>query len=345
MIMSTISKEELTGIAPSGIPNVVLLGAGASRATCPKGDKNGKKLPLMSDFVDCLNLRPKLEEWGIDPNQNFEDIFNNLFEKTESEKTDELEKTIYDYFSSLELPCEPTLYDHLILALTETDFIASFNWDPLLLQAYRRNSDVGLGLPRLAFLHGNVMAGVCKEHNQINYIKKTCAQCNKKLEPINLLYPIKKKNYIQDKILSNQWQHFEQYLAVAFQFTIFGYSAPKTDAEAVSIMKKAWKEENKNPLLIDTTIITPNTKQATRKYWEPFSHSHYLSVIDDFYKSNIAKYPRKGLEQSSTNNIDAEFMDKNPIPRDSNFRELWEWCQQFTETENNSRKKHSFPPK
>ncbi len=73
--MSTVSKEELAKKVTSDRPNVVILGAGASRATCPKGDVNGRKLPLMSDLVDCLNLCPKLEEWGIDPKQNFEDIF------------------------------------------------------------------------------------------------------------------------------------------------------------------------------------------------------------------------------------------------------------------------------
>lgn len=32
-------------------PHVVVLGAGASRATCPDGDKNGRKIPLMRDFT------------------------------------------------------------------------------------------------------------------------------------------------------------------------------------------------------------------------------------------------------------------------------------------------------
>ena len=31
-------------------PHLVVLGAGASRAAFPDGDKNGKRLPLMADF-------------------------------------------------------------------------------------------------------------------------------------------------------------------------------------------------------------------------------------------------------------------------------------------------------
>lgn len=341
--MSTVSKEELAKKVTSDRPNVVILGAGASRATCPKGDVNGRKLPLMSDLVDCLNLCPKLEEWGIDPNQNFEDIFSNLFEQKKNEKTDELEKIIYDYFSSLELSHEPTIYDHLVLSLRETDVIASFNWDPLLLQAYQRNSSRGMGLPRLAFLHGNVMVATCKEHNRVNYVGATCEQCGKALEPVNLLYPINKKDYAQNEMIKIQWQRFERHLESAFQFTIFGYSGPKTDVDAISIMKKAWKEKNKDNLLVDTTIISPNTSDEVYEHWKPFFHSHYASLVDDFYKSDIAMCPRRGFERSWENNMEANFVEQNPIPKNLSFPDLWVWYHQFTEAENDYRKKHPFP--
>ena len=68
-------------------------------------------------------MRPKLEEWRIDPNQNFEDIFSELFEQEEKEKMNNLEKTIYNYCSSLKLLSEPTIYDHIVLSLKETNLI------------------------------------------------------------------------------------------------------------------------------------------------------------------------------------------------------------------------------
>lgn len=37
-------------------PHVIILGAGASRAPCPNGDKTGRILPLMNDFIDILDL-------------------------------------------------------------------------------------------------------------------------------------------------------------------------------------------------------------------------------------------------------------------------------------------------
>jgi hypothetical protein len=39
-----------------GRSHLVVLGAGASRAAFPKGDQNGKKLPLMADLVEVLQL-------------------------------------------------------------------------------------------------------------------------------------------------------------------------------------------------------------------------------------------------------------------------------------------------
>lgn len=38
----------------TGRPHLVLLGAGASLAAFPNGDKNGLKLPLMNNFVETV---------------------------------------------------------------------------------------------------------------------------------------------------------------------------------------------------------------------------------------------------------------------------------------------------
>jgi len=45
--------------------HLVILGAGASRAALPNGDKRGRTLPLMNDLVDTLGLRPLLEDHGL----------------------------------------------------------------------------------------------------------------------------------------------------------------------------------------------------------------------------------------------------------------------------------------
>ena len=40
----------------------------------------------MRDLVDCIALRPILEERRISPDQNFEDVFSGLYRKQEFEK-------------------------------------------------------------------------------------------------------------------------------------------------------------------------------------------------------------------------------------------------------------------
>src|SRR5436190_220154 len=107
-------------------PHVVILGAGASLASLPNGDKNGKSLPLM-----------------------------------------------------------------------KKDLIATFNWDPLLTQAYRRNSQ-RVTLPPLYFLHGNVTIGYCQTDNNMGVNWNPCSRCDLPFTPTKLFYPISEKDYHLD---------------------------------------------------------------------------------------------------------------------------------------------------
>ena len=71
--------------------------------------------------------------------ENFEKLFSDINGKSEyRDLQEQLEYEVCDYFSKLQIPDEPTLYDYLILSLTEKDAIISFNWDPFLMQAYKR---------------------------------------------------------------------------------------------------------------------------------------------------------------------------------------------------------------
>lgn len=79
-------------------PHVVVLGAGASRAACPKGDKNGKLLPVMADFAKVVGLTDLFREWGIDADRNFEDTYSDLYEAGETEKLKQLNERVEGYF-------------------------------------------------------------------------------------------------------------------------------------------------------------------------------------------------------------------------------------------------------
>src|SRR5690606_22226621 len=116
--------------------------------------------------------------------------------KGETQKVEQLEYLVREYFQQLELPNFPTVYDHLILSLRETDLIATFNWDPLLMQAYHRNRHSGLSLPKFSFLHGCINIGFCQKDNTYGLVGEDCAKCFEKIiQNVPLLYPIKNKNY------------------------------------------------------------------------------------------------------------------------------------------------------
>jgi len=77
-----------------------------------------------------------------------------------------LDSAVRKYFGALELPDEPTFYDYLVLSLRPKDAIITFNWDPLLIQAYKRWRHLGRVLPDLIFLHGNVDRAGLKNLNR-----------------------------------------------------------------------------------------------------------------------------------------------------------------------------------
>jgi hypothetical protein len=165
-------------------PHVVILGAGASIASCPDGDKNGLKLPSMKNFIELLKLYKLLNEWGVDyKEENFELLYDRLSRKSDKkELVERIENKVYDYFSQMKLPDKVTLYDKIILSLRPKDLIATFNWDPFLAQAYKRNIHLKK-LPQIIFLHGNVEIGICLKDKVKGYVNDICRTCGSSLEP------------------------------------------------------------------------------------------------------------------------------------------------------------------
>jgi hypothetical protein len=223
-------------------PHLVILGAGASRAALPRGDATGRRLPLMIDLVETIGLESLLARFGIDwTGRNFEDVYAELANDTSTEsQREELESAIYQYFASLALPNVPTIYDQLILSLRDKDVIATFNWDPFLIQAYRRSGQAVNSLPQLIFLHGNALAGYCTTDNVLGVRGARCPLCGQPFTPSKLLYPIREKNYSADRMIANAWAALKMVLKDALVVTIFGYSAPKSDVEAIELMSTAW---------------------------------------------------------------------------------------------------------
>jgi hypothetical protein len=327
-----VSVQQEVACTGMGRPHVVILGAGASRATCLNGDKNGNILPLMQDFTQVLGLKPLLKEWDISADQNFEEIFSDLYERQENDKISQIEGIVEEYFNQLELPNEPTIYDHLVLSLREKDLIATFNWDSLLVHAYSRNCKAGLKLSQLAFLHGNTGVGYCDKDKLKGRIHTICRICREPYKRTSLLYPIKRKDYAKDLFIAREWNLLKWGFENAFMITIFGYSGPKTDQEAISAMKKAWGDKYKRSME-QTAFITTQSEDEICENWDQFIHTHHYEIHDDFYNSWIANHPRRTGEAYINQYYNALCIGNNPIPRDLDFPELWKWYEKFKTAE------------
>lgn len=211
-------------------PHVVILGAGASCAAIPNGDKYGKKISATSGFIEKLGLSSVISKVDIcTSSDNLEDIYMELDERSKADPCvqavkEELEKKIWAYMSDYQLPDTPTIYDFLVMSLTSKDLIATFNWDPFLVQAIGRAMKYTRNIPPVAFLHGNVAAGFCVKDSIMGNVGRPCSKCGVPLAPTKLLFPIKKKDYNSDIAISKGWKMLSNALEKAYIVTIFGYS-------------------------------------------------------------------------------------------------------------------------
>ena len=208
----------------------------------PNGDRRGMALPLMRNLVDTTGIAPLLKTHRIatsivDFEAFHDDLATNGANPILARK---IEDAVQTYFARLELPDDATLYDYLLLSLREKDLIATFNWDPFLAQAYRRNAQ-GRKLPQIVLLHGNVEIGACHDHMKKGFAFQTCSECAKPLAPSRLLYPVKQKDYNADALIKSEWDTLRWFLKRVYMVTIFGYSAPTTDVEARKLMLEEWR--------------------------------------------------------------------------------------------------------
>lgn len=300
-----MTNFDLNQIEPLYInrPHLVITGAGATLDAIPNGDKNGKKSPVMNGFIKSLNLEYLFEGINLHTkSDNLEDIYSELYDRGDECKTvrENLENAIWNHYNNLELPDEPTKYDLLVLSLTNKDCIASFNWDPLLIQAYNRVSSYTDNLPVMLFLHGNVGTGYCEKCKRLGSTKCVCDLCGKPYTKSPLLYPVKRKNYSSNILIKDQWNGLSSYLSRAAILTIYGYSAPSTDVDTINVLKNAF---TKYPKLheFDTIEIIDKPKCDHDKLlntWAFFINKvrDHVTVYESIYGSTLAKYPRKTVE-------------------------------------------------
>jgi len=316
-------------------PHVVLLGAGASIAAYHAWGSTGPPLPSMLDLIDVLDLRNEIRGYGYRGDDfNFEAFYDDLASTGQHEELRLLiEHRVFEYFSKLKLPDSPTIYDYLILSLREKDVIATFNWDPFLVQAINRNEVAArIQRPRILFLHGNVSVSVCTKDEIAGFSGQRCSKCGNSLEQTKLLYPVKHKDYTRDPFIKAQWESLKWYLKRGYYLTIYGYSAPKTDIEARKLMLEVW-EANSYHELTQVDVIDVKPRKEVIESWEEFFYSQHFSVINDIWDSYLFRHPRRSCDAFARATLMNDPWEENLLPKFSYLEELQSWVQPLIEEE------------
>lgn len=314
-------------------PHVVVLGAGASKQAFPSGDKNKKFIPLLDDLPEIIGEPWKeLLDEAEPPVQGFELQFSWISSKnTFSEKLSNVEKLIHEYFASLEISNHPTIYDYLVLGLRGKDVIATFNWDPFLMYAHKRNREIA-ELPDIRFLHGSVAFATCVQHDVLGSPSELCPECDKPLVQGCLYFPDEDKDYTKDALIQRDWEEVTKKLKCSFHLTIFGYSGPATDYKAKKLLLDSWDAAPlKQARHIE--IINRGKAQDLRDNWAdfiPFSHD---MVIKKFWDSTIARWPRRTAEYKLSASIYGKASERIGPFRTESLQELQDWFAEIANTE------------
>jgi len=328
--------------------HVVILGAGASIASTYRNNElNGKKLPSMNNFIELVGLTDIVQTLPKHlVAQNFEELYSKLHkDNPQSDEILEIERRVYDYFKDMQLPNEPTIYDHLVLALRPKDLIATFNWDPFLYQAFVRNGKIA-DMPYLCFLHGTVALGYSKEDKRSGPAGWYSKATKNYFEPTRLLYPVDQKNYNKDEFISKEWDRLKYWLNSdsTKRVTIFGYGAPKSDLEAVRLLSESWgTRDDRN--MEQFEIIDIREEETVRQNWDNFIHSHHYDYSTDYFKSSLAYNPRRTSESYFQHYMpmtpSEAFSESNPVPSDfKTLEELWKWHEPLINAEKEWKEKN-----
>ncbi len=238
---------------------------------------------------------------------------------------------MHQYFDEMQLPAKATLYDALVLSLSANDAIFTFNWDPFLFDAWERNRHIAPP-PQIFFLHGNVRIEFCHKDMRSLKIGTPCPTCGQRGARLPLLYPTAKKNYSEDQGIAEAWDAAAEYLRECLTLTIFGYGAPTTDVDAVSLLKNAWLSRSKRQFE-HVQIINVDDPSALYERWKDFTPTGHLDVVSAFHDCRLAHWPRRSVQAllyPMSTGLPAE---QFPIPRTSDLGDLQSFAQGIAQHE------------
>jgi len=152
--MAKMPAAEIVDLCMEQRPHVVLLGAGASHAAFSDGDADGRSGPVMNELVSFNGVGELLRQAGLEGiDRNFEELLPNYGRLPNTRRPLIWLKT---KFGDSSLKCDFQI-GRLVLSLRSKYVIATFNWDPILVDACRRNARLA-GIPFGRQVHCGTMA-------------------------------------------------------------------------------------------------------------------------------------------------------------------------------------------
>ena len=130
----------------------------------------------------------------------------------------------------------------------------------------------------------------------------------------------------------------QHYLKNAFLVTIFGYSAPKSDVVAIDMLKKAWGSKEKRNLE-EIEIIDIKDEEEIYSTWNEFIHTHHYKVLNNFFDSSIARFPRRSCVAEFDRLFNCKFPDgRNGVKSNMKFDEIENYFQNILLDEKSNKK-------
>ena len=287
----------------------------------------------MQDLVDTVGLRDLVAPFEQETH-DFELLYDRLVQSGKHGKlVTTIENRVQGYFADLRITEGPTIYDRLLLALRKKDVVATFNWDPLLYQAYLRNQHV-FDLPKVLFLHGNVGVGVCDAGGLIGAASSICNHCDKAFDDLPLLYPIAEKDYVSNPYIQWCWEAIQKALGRAYFLTIFGYRAPESDSRAIGLFEDAWKDKDKGlSEMAEVEIVDIRPRAELVESWNRFFVREHYGISDQIDQTWLFQHARRSCETFFQATMMNDPWPDRPIPAPQTLDELHKWVQPLVEEE------------
>ena len=121
--------------------------------------------------------------------------------------------------------------------LRQKDVVATFNWDPFLIQAKRRNPMLS-GTDHNYFSCTASSGPFCETDSCAGPVGSACERCGTTV-PSRLLYPIKEKDYDSDPMIAVNWKGSRRFGSHSSSPCLGTAHRPRT-SRRFGCLKKAW---------------------------------------------------------------------------------------------------------